>query len=135
MMKRWATLLFPLFFCANAAGVCASEITFQGGLQYDWWKGNNDTDGNQVFVPVELGAEMDDFSARMITAFTRTETDISGVGNPSLSAVIDTKVNLSYMMVDKLPVNFLFGFDLNCPTGKTDFDDDDLLIITDGFHC
>ena len=132
MMKRWATLLFPLVLCANAAGVCASEVTFQGGLQYDWWKGNNDTDGSQVFVPVELGAEMDDFSARMITAFTRTESDISGVGGfQSLSSVIDTKVNLSYMMVDKLPVNFLFGLDLNCPTGKTDLDDDELLVVRD----
>jgi len=131
MMKRWVTLLFPLVLCANAAGVCASEITFHSGLRYDWWKGNNDTDGNQVFVPVELGAEMDDFSARVITAFTRTETDISGVGNPSLSSVIDTKVNLSYIVVDKLPVNFLFGLDLNCPTGKTNLDDDDLLIIRD----
>jgi len=53
------------------------------------------------------------------------------VGNPSLSSVIDTKVNLSYVMVDKLPVNFLFGLDLNCPTGKTDLEDDDLLIIRD----
>jgi hypothetical protein len=131
MMKRWATLLFPLVLCANAAGVCASEITFQGGLQYDWWKGNNDTDGNQVFVPVELGAEKDNFSARVITAFTRTESDISGVGKQSLSSVIDTKVNLSYMMADKLPVNFLFGLDLNCPTGKTNLDEDELLVIRD----
>lgn len=131
MMKRWVSLLFPLVLCTNAAGVCAGEITFQSGLQYDWWKSNNDTDGNQVFVPVELGAEMDDFSARVITAFTRTESDISGVGNPSLSSVIDTKVNLSYVVLDKLPVNFLFGFDLNCPTGETDLDDDDLLIIRD----
>ncbi|MCJ7602708.1 MAG: hypothetical protein MUO63_14565 [Desulfobulbaceae bacterium] len=131
MMKRWVSLLFPLVLCTNAAGVCAGEITFQSGLRYDWWKGNNDTDGNQVFVPVELGAEMDDFSARVITAFTRTESDISGVGNPSLSSVIDTKVNLSYVVVDKLPVNFLFGLDLNCPTGETDLDDDDLLIIRD----
>ena len=130
-MKRWATLLFPLVLCANAAGVCASEITFQGGLQYDWWKGNNDTDGNQVFVPVELGAEKDNFSARVITAFTRTESDISGVGRQSLSSVIDTKVNLSYMMADKLPVNFLFGLDLNCPTGKTNLDEDELLVIRD----
>lgn len=130
-MKRWATLLFPLVLCANAAGVCASEITFQSGLQYDWWKGNNDTEGNQVFVPVELGTAADEFSARVLTAFTRTESDISGAGNPSLSSVIDTKVNLSYVVVDKLPVNILYGLDLNCPTGKTDFDEDDLLIIRD----
>jgi len=130
-MKKWPTLLVPLALWANAAGVGAGEITFAGGLQYDWWKGNNDTDGNQVFVPVELGAEMDDFSARVITAFTRTESDISGLGNPSLSSVIDTKVNLSYLVVDKLPVNFLFGLDLNCPTGETDLADDDLLIIRD----
>ncbi len=130
-MKRWMSLLFPLLLCTNVADVCASEITFQSGMHYDWWKSNNDTKGNQVFVPIELGTEMDDFSARVITAFTRTESDTSGIGNPSLSSVIDTKVNLSYVVMDKLPVNFLFGLDLNCPTGKTDLDDDDLLIIRD----
>lgn len=130
-MKRWVLLLFPLLLCTNAGGVCAAEITFQSGLQYDWWKSDNHKDGYQVFVPIELEAEMDDFSARVITAFTRMESDIRGVGNPSLSSVIDTKVNLSYVVLDKLPVNFLFGLDLNFPTGKTDLDDDELLIVRD----
>ena len=130
-MKQLVPLLFFLLICTNASAVCAAEIFFQSSLQYDWWKSDSHQDGSQVFVPIEMKAEMDDFSARLITAFTRIESDTRGVDTPSLSSVIDTKLNFSYVVLDKLPVNFLFGLDLNIPTGKTDLDDDELLIVRD----
>lgn len=131
IMKQLVSLLFFLLLCINSTAVCAAEIIFQSSMQYDWWKSDNHREGSQFFVPIELETEINNFSARLITAFTRIESDLPGGDNPSLSSVIDTKINLSYVVFDKLPVNFLFGLDLNIPTGKTDFDDDELLIVRD----
>ncbi|MFZ5766985.1 MAG: hypothetical protein ACOY4H_15515 [Thermodesulfobacteriota bacterium] len=130
-MKRWVTLLFPLALCANVHDAVATEIAVQGSLHYDWWKSDNSMDGSQIFVPLELNGAKGDFTARLLTAFTRTESDAAIFDSQSLSSVIDTKVNLSYAMVDRLPVNLLFGLDVNCPTGKTDLDEDESLIVRD----
>jgi len=44
---------------------------------------------------------------------------------------LDTKLNLSYVVQGKLPVDLLFGLDLNLPTGKTDLSSAELALILD----
>ncbi|MBI5556819.1 MAG: hypothetical protein HY885_04215 [Deltaproteobacteria bacterium] len=130
-MKRWLSLLILFLLCLEGGAVCASEITFQSGYHYDWWKNDDSESGNQQFVPVQIDGVGDDFSVRLLTAFASTKSDLDDVGDSRLSSLVDTKVNLSYGVVDKLPVNLLFGLDVNLPTGEADLDAKDVLIVTD----
>jgi hypothetical protein len=48
-----------------------------------------------------------------------------------LSTFLDTKVNLAYGLLGKLPVDVLFGVGFNLPTGKTDLKGEELVVIMD----
>lgn len=108
---------------------CAADIQIQTGTNFDWWESNKEDRGYQIYVPVQIKTEYKDFSFLMLTAFTRTYSDLTGIEDHSLSCLIDTKANFSYEISNKFPVDILFGVDFNIPTGRTDLDDEDLMLF------
>lgn len=109
----------------------ASDVAFRTGFQYDWWKDRQDSSGRQTLVPVRLDARIGDFSAGLLTAYAFTHFHQDQVADRSLNNLLDTKLMTSYAVVGKLPVEILFGLDLNLPTGKTDLSREDLVLLMD----
>ena len=116
----------------------AENVEVQTGFHYDWWRDTVDNTGRQFYIPVTVLGRHQDFLVRMIggfmyTAFNPGEPNIFNpeASDRSLSQALDTKLNLSYQIVEKLPVDVLLGLDFNLPTGKTDLSTRDLNLIMD----
>lgn len=128
-MKRLILVIsvFTILFSVGTSS--AVDIEVQTGFNYDWWRSNTNDHGEQFYIPVEIDAQYEDFSCRVLTAYTYTSFDPSGGQDQSLSNIVDTKVNLSYKILEKFPVDILFGLDLNLPTGRIDLKEKDLDLI------
>jgi hypothetical protein len=113
-------------------GICsAADIGIQTGLNFDWWADSKDNNAKQLYVPLTVSGQFNDFSFKVLTAHVDTHLDRSGVGGSSLDHLLDTKLNLSYAIIDKLPVDILIGLDFNLPTGKTNLKQSQLALILD----
>jgi hypothetical protein len=143
-MKILVSILFLFtLFCSQMS--LAIDMTAQTGFQYDWWKDNKDNKGSQFYVPMSFEAQYRDLSVKLLTGEAYTYVNPAGSSSQSLTHLLDTKLNLSYEMLEKLPVDVLIGLDFNLPTGKMDFKgrqwnfvrDPDLVSITqlgEGFN-
>jgi len=107
-----------LFFLPAGIGL-ALEFETQTGFHIDWWKDDINRRGQQFYIPIYIEGRYKDFSLRVLTAETYTKLDPRGSPNRSLTHLLDTKVNLSYEILEKLPVDVLIGLDFNLPTGKS----------------
>ena len=129
---RSRVLIPMLLLSMHLCGICLSaDISIHSGLNYNWWDSDANDRGSQTYVPITIDGVHQNISFAVLTAFAHTdgsppETDAS---KQSLSSVIDTKVNLSYSVVDRLPVDLLFGVDVNLPTGKTKLDFTELQLL------
>ncbi len=132
-MKRLISILF-LFTLIFYSGICAAadlDINTQIGFNYDWWDDNKNNKGRQFFIPMSLEARYRDLSVRLLTAEAYTHIDPVGSPSRSLTHLLDTKLNFSYEILGKLPVDILIGLDFNLPTGKTDLKERDRLLLMD----
>jgi hypothetical protein len=141
-MKRYAcafSFVLILLWCGT---VSAFEMTAGTGFIFDWWKDTEDNRGRQFYTPIRLEARHGGASLSLLTAYGYTHFD--GISQPSLfflnpsikddrslTHLLDTKLNLSYEILGKLPVDILLGIDFNLPTGKTDFRARDFAVIMD----
>jgi hypothetical protein len=130
-MKKAILILVLTMVAAGAGPLCAAEFQGQTGIDYNWWDSNTHDRGSQLIVPVTLGTTFDAFSMKLLTAFGQTRSDPSGAQKVSLSTIVDTKVNLSYEVVDRFFFDVLFGLDFNLPTGKTRLSPDELELLMD----
>jgi hypothetical protein len=121
--------IISIFFSTKIT--LATEIDIQSGLQYDWWEDNKDNKASQAHIPLKFNAYYKNYSIVLLTGYATTHVEDADEGNQSLSRTLDTKVNLSYELPGKLPVDILLGLDFNLPTGKTDFKQEELILIMD----
>lgn len=130
-MKPFAVLLsiFTLFLSAGVGS--AIDWNLQTLLNYDWWKDSPGNKGMQAYIPLRVAGRQQDFSFSVLTGYAYTQFDPRDGETRSLSHLLDTKVNLSYEIVGKFPVDLLIGLDFNLPTGKTNFKERDLVLIMD----
>lgn len=144
-MKRILFAITFIFFLLQIGIGLALEFESQTGFHIDWWKDDVNRRGQQFYIPIYIEGRFKDFSLRVLTAETYTKLDPRRSPNHSLTHLLDTKVNLSYEILDKLPVDVLIGLDFNLPTGKSNlklrdrglFMDPDLVSITkfgEGFN-
>jgi hypothetical protein len=130
-MKRSAAMILsvlPLLWCTGAH---AAELSVESGVQQEYWKDTRDSSGSQTLVPLRIEWNKGDATIGLLTGAVHATVDTPGTANPSLTHTLDTKLNLSYVVQGKLPVDFLIGMDLNLPTGKTDLSSADLALILD----
>lgn len=130
-MKRFAAMILsvlPLLWCTESH---AAGLSVESGVQQEYWEDTRDSSGSQTLIPLRLEWSGEDASFGLLTGVVHATLDAPGTGNPSLTHTLDTKLNLSYVVQGKLPVDFLIGLDLNLPTGKTDLSAADLALILD----
>lgn len=130
-MNRSAAMILsilPLLWCpwSHAAG-----LSVESGVQQEYWEDTRDSSGNQTLVPLRIEWIQGDATIGLLTGAVHSTLDTPGAAGRSLTHTLDTKLNLSYVVQGKLPVDFLIGVDLNLPTGKTDLPSADLALIRD----
>jgi len=130
-MKRYSLILLAVIALCPVTTAHALDINVQTGLSTNWWDSDTDDQGSQTYVPLTIDGVQGNFSMRLLTAFVNTRVDPSEESKESLSTVIDTKLNFSYAIIEKLPVDVLLGLDFNLPTGKTDLDSEERRTLLD----
>jgi hypothetical protein len=95
------------------------EIYVHTGFQMDWWESDAGDKGTQSHIPLEVGCNIDQFAFRLLTAQVYNRIEPDDGETRSIDGLVDTRVNMSYTIVDRLPVDLLVALDLNLPTGKT----------------
>ena len=120
-----------LLFVIAGVTAASAELNIQTGMNFNWWDSDKEDGGNQLYIPVTIGGDYDDFSFSLLTSFAYTESDAFGGRSRSLSSVVDTKLNFSYALVDRFPADVIFGFDFNLPTGRTKLDRNELALLLD----
>lgn len=118
-------------FSFGASNSSAVDIDVQTGFQFDWWKDSSKNVGYQGFIPLKVSTQMQNFSASILGGYAYTYYDPNSGESNSLSHTTDSKLNLSYAILDKLPFDVLLGFDVNLPTGKTNLSPKDLSLRMD----
>jgi len=130
-MKRTFAMflsIFPLVWCT---GSHASGFSVESGIQQEFWEDTRDSSGSQTLIPLRIEWSKGDATIGLLTGGIHAAVDTPGTANPSLTHTLDTKLNLSYVVQGKMPVDLLIGLDLNLPTGKTDLSAADLALIRD----
>lgn len=119
-MRRWAWILFFLVIIFGVEKSLA--VDFKGGIgfNFDWWEDTKDHKARQSYTPLFLEGRYKDFTLSFLTGYCYTRMDPDKESPRSFRHVLDSKLNLSYEIIDKLPVDLLVGLDFNLPTGKTD---------------
>jgi len=118
-------LLFPI------SSSFAADIVATTGFNYDWFQSNTDDRGQQFYVPVAIRSSLDNLTVAVVTAYVYTYRNPQDGESQSMNDLIDTKLNLSYQILDRLPFDILLGLDFNLPTGRTKLKRDDLALIMD----
>jgi hypothetical protein len=126
-MQILMTLCLSFLF---AFPVNARNFSADSGLMINAWRDNHSDTGIQTFIPVTLEASVKDFEFSLLNALVYTHVDQSGADSATLTHILDTKLNGTYRIEDKLPVDMLFGLGLNIPTGKTDLPQSDMVLLT-----
>ncbi len=124
-----AVIISALFFPIET--ISAANIQLKTGFHYDWWDDTKDDKASQTYVPVRIEWQHQDFSLSVLTGYADTHIEQPGIRRRSLSDILDTKVNFSYEISGKMPVDVFIGLDFNLPTGKTNLKQEDLVLIMD----
>jgi len=130
-MKRFLALILsvlPLLWCTGAH---ADGLSVESGVRQEYWEDTRDLSGSQTLIPLEIEWNKGDVSIGLLTGVVHATLNTLGTTDPSMTHPLDTKLNLSYVVQGKLPVDLLFGLDLNLPAGKTDLSSAELALILD----
>ena len=130
-MKRSAAILLSVLPLLWSIGAHAAGLSVESGVQQEYWEDTRDSSGSQTLVPLRIEWSRGDATIGLLAGAVRATVDIPGTADRSLTHTLDTKLNLSYVVQGKLPVDLLFGMDVNLPTGKTDLSAADLALILD----
>jgi hypothetical protein len=128
-MKRTIALILSFLPLLWSTGAHASGFSVESGIQQEFWEDTRDSSGSQTLLPLRIEWAGENAMVGLLTGGVHATVDISGDGERSLTNTLDTKLNLSYVVQGKLPVDLLIGMDVNLPTGKTDLSSADLLAL------
>ncbi len=118
-----------------------NPMSIKSSLKFTWWKCTDSIEpessssipqaekGRQIHIPVEIKAHYHDFLISLMSGFVTTEVDFASNKNKSLDTPLDIKLNLAYEYLDHLPLDFLFGVDLNLPIANTCFTEEDFYLF------
>jgi len=117
MPRRYLLILLLIQMFTNPAW--AVEYDLNTGVHFSSWQSDDKDKGTQLYIPIQLETEYRDVTIGLHNACVYAKADSSATGDHSFVHFIDTKVNLTYKQLSKWNWEFLIGFDLNLPTGKT----------------
>ena len=112
-------------------GPClALETQFETGFLTAWWNNDNHDKGLQVAIPLQVGLTYDVFKAQLLNAYVHTTVDPANSEKATLNHILDTKLNFSYEMTGRIPLDLLVGCGFNLPTGYTDLSNRQLVLVS-----
>lgn len=132
-MKKWIWILTSLTLMISMERVWPIDFKVNSGINFDWWEDTKGNKARQSYLPLSLEAQYKDFSLGLLTGYAYTHKDPYIGSDRSLGHVLDSKVNLDYEIIGKLPIDLLIGLDLNLPTGKTNLKAKDQILIMDPY--
>ncbi len=109
----------------------AADTTLKTGFAYEWWDDTKGGTGRQAYVPLRIEVRHEGLSVGVLTGIQDTSFERTGQTSQEISHALDTKVVSSYALLGKLPVDVLFGLDLNLPTGKTNLTQAEIVLLED----
>lgn len=127
---RRITILVLGCMLVMACPALALDKQFDTGILASWWGNDNDDTGVQLAIPIKAGVSCGDFNAKLLNAFVYTSVDPDTGSAESLSSFVDTKLNFSYAVKGSYPVDAILGLGFNLPTGYTDFEADELILVS-----
>jgi len=132
-MKHILLLLTALFTILGTGYAWAGDVdvNVQAGFEYNWWRDSESNTGYQVLAPLRLSTQYKAFAVSVLGGYAYTGYDSNTYGLNTLSQLLDTKVNLSYALLEKLPFDVLFGLDFNIPTARTNLSYEKLSLMMD----
>jgi len=130
-MKQFIFALIIMAVVLSSRLSTAANLDLQTGFNIDYWADNQDSKAVQAYVPVEVTYSRKNYSLGLLGGYANTRIEHASKGNRTLSHILDTKVNFSYDISKGLPFGLLFGLDINLPTGKTEFKQEELVLIMD----
>ncbi len=132
-MKRWTVILILLTLFFWSQSVLSMDWNVSSGFHFDWWEDTRDNKARQFHVPLSLEAKYQNFTFSLLTGYAYTYKDPDVGPTRSLGHLLDSKLKFSYEWIDRLPIDLLFGLDLNLPTGKTNLKFKELDLIMDPY--
>ncbi len=132
-MKHFLLLLTVLFILLGTGYSRAGnvDVIAQTGFEYNWWRDSESNTGYQILIPVRVATQYKAFAVNVLGGYAYSDYDSNAYGLNTLSQLTDTKVNLSYALLDKLPFDVLFGLDFNIPTARTNLSNRKLSLLMD----
>ncbi len=129
-MKKIA-LALVLVVVNLSGGVFAWTNKVNTKLNFDWWEDSNDDKGYQFYIPIKFTLMENNFTFDILSGYCYTVYNPADDPTESMGDVLDTKINLGYELIDRWPVDVLFGLDFNLPTGRTKLSLKELSLIMD----
>ena len=130
-MKKIILLALFTILAFRAGNGLAAGLEAQTGVSFDWWSDGRGSHASQIFTPVHVEGKFSDLSVRFLTAYGQTQLNTAGAGSVGLGHMLDSKLGGTYQITGKLPVDVMFGLDLNLPTGKTNLTAKEVTLIMD----
>lgn len=132
MKKHYGVLwILMLQFMVVAIPCMALEYKLTSGITATYYGSDDDDNGRQLFIPVELSTDYKDWSFQMQTAVIHSLAENALDQDGELTGLSDTRLNTTYKRSDLLPVDILFSLDMNIPTGKTNLDQEEGSLFAD----
>lgn len=132
-MKHNIFIITALLILLGAGNVPAADVDVnaQTGVEFAWWKDSEENIGYQAFIPVSVSSRIEGFSVSLLGGYGYTGLNAPNAETTTLVRPLDTKLNLSYALLDKLPFDVLCGLGFNLPTGKTNLSPQDMPLAMD----
>ena len=130
-MRKFTLLVTGALLVISAGVGYPANLNLQAGGSFDWWGEYRGSHAYQYHVPVLLEGKYKDLSVRFLTAYANTEVTTPVYGTVRLGHLLDSKLGVSYQLTGKLPVDLMFGVDLNLPTGKTNLTEAEVTLVMD----
>lgn len=115
----------------GATAPAGADVYAKTGFHLDWWRSDAGRKGLQYHVPIEAGGRARNFSFKLLTAHVYNRVDAVDGTLRTFSGLVDTKANLAYEVVERLPLDLMLAVDFNLPTGKTGLAALDVISIAD----
>ena len=125
-----AVLLFCLLFSAENV-YALDSAALNTGAMFNYWQSDKSDKGTQTAIPISAEASYRDFSCSILNAFVYTNVTPYNEPVASITGFLDTKLNVSYELQDRIPLDLLFGLGFNIPTGKTNLSNNQLVLVAD----
>lgn len=130
-MKRQYGIFLIFLLLLIAIPSMALEYKLTSGSTFSYYGSDDDDNGRQLYIPIELSTDYKDFSFQILTSIIHSVAENAADQDGDVTGLSDTKLNMSYKRTDLLPVDILFGIDINAPTGKSNLDQEEGSLFAD----